>query len=97
MTKTKKKTLIAVFASNDSIVKNNELAHIFEHLYDTGKERKLGCFHFIFIRGTFNRLILGEGKHVEKDKTKYPINAENQTRFIYLPKRGCKGFFAEPQ
>ena len=96
MTKTKKKTLIAVFASNDSIVKNKELAHIFEHLYAADKERKLGCFHFIFIRGTFNRLILGEGKHVEMDKIKYPINAENQTRFIYPHKRGCKGFFAEP-
>ena len=38
MTKTKKKTLIAVFASNDSIVKNNELARVFEHLYDTDKK-----------------------------------------------------------
>ncbi|NAS89399.1 hypothetical protein C4E24_06655 [ANME-1 cluster archaeon AG-394-G21] len=68
---------------DDFFVKNNELAHIFEHLYAADKERKLGCFHFIFIRATFNRLILGESKHVEKDKIKYPINAEDQTKFIY--------------
>jgi methylglyoxal synthase len=122
MTETKKKTLIAVLASNDSIVKNNELARVFEYLYDTdnkkkmddfyvkdnefahifedlynvGKERKLGCFHFIFIRGTFNRLILGEGNHVEKDKTKYPINAENQKRFIYPIREDVRDFLLNP-
>jgi hypothetical protein len=97
MTETKKKTLIAVSASNDSIVKNSELARVFEHLYDTGKERKLGCFHFIFIRGTFNRLILGDGKHVEKDKTKYPINAENQTRFVYPIRDDVRDFLLNPR
>jgi methylglyoxal synthase len=122
MTKTKKKTLIAVFASNDSIVKNNELArvfeylydtdkkkkiddfyaehnelaHVFEHLFDAGKERKLSCFHFIFIRDTFNCLILGVGKHVEKDKTKYPINAENQRRFVYPIREDVRDFLLNP-
>jgi len=53
-----KKTLIAVLASHDSIRKNNELARLFEELYDNNKEL-LGMFHFLFTGGTFSRLLLG--------------------------------------
>lgn len=59
------KTLIAVLASHDSIVKNNELARVFEELYDRDKN-KLGKFHFVFTGGTFRRLILGDGKKIKK-------------------------------
>jgi len=60
------KTFIAVLASRDSIVKNNELARVFEALYtydneniEKGKESLLKQFHFVFCGGTFSRLVRG--------------------------------------
>jgi methylglyoxal synthase len=54
-----KKTLVAVLASHDSIKKNNELATVFEDLYNEDSTR-LSKFHFLFTGGTFSRLVLGE-------------------------------------
>lgn len=67
-----KKTLIAALASHDSIIKNNELARVFEYLYDTDKDPNkelIRKFHFIFCGGTFNRVILGRGKNVVNNPT----------------------------
>jgi methylglyoxal synthase len=61
-----RRTLVAVLASHDSIVKNNELARTFENLYFKeeskgipDEKKLLGKFHFIFCGGTFSRLMLG--------------------------------------
>ena len=63
----KGKTLIAILASHDSIVKNNELARVFEELYEKEKnENKLGKFHFVFTGGTYRRLMLGKGENITK-------------------------------
>lgn len=77
-------SLIAVLASHDSIIKNNELARVIEELYDSDCEI-FTKFHFIFTKGTFNRIILGLGEDIA-DVRIYPIDLENpinQTRFIY--------------
>lgn len=55
----KKKTLIAVLASHDSVRKNNELTAVIEDLYFRDAD-KLGKFHFLFTGGTFKRLVLKE-------------------------------------
>ncbi|MCR4319137.1 MAG: methylglyoxal synthase [Candidatus Brocadiaceae bacterium] len=65
------KTLIGVFASYDSITKNNQLARTIENLYEMNKER-LKNFHFIFTGGTFNRVVLGS----DKDKGINPVKKE---------------------
>ncbi len=79
-----KKTLIAVLASHDSIVKNNELARIFEKLYFQEEgvpdgEKLLGKFHFIFGGGTFSRLILG--RETFRDR----INGYNRIKVGCMP------------
>lgn len=77
-------SMIAVLASRDSKIKNNELARIIEELYDLDCI-KFNEFHFIFTRGTFNRLLLGVGEDIG-DVRDNPIdvrNPENQAEFIY--------------
>jgi len=53
-----RKTLIGIFASYDSITKNNQLVKIIEKLYEM-RRKTLESFHFIFTGGTFNRVVLG--------------------------------------
>jgi len=72
-----KKTLIAVFASHDSAVKNNELARIFEELYhrddgNSDEDRLLGRFHFLMSGGTFSRLI--RGQETFRDQHCFPVD-----------------------
>ena len=77
-------TMVAVLASRDSKIKNNELARVIEEFYDSD-HKKFSEFHFIFTRGTFNRLILGMGKDVV-DVIDHPFDVkkpESQAEFIY--------------
>lgn len=94
------KTLIAVLASHDSIIKNNELARVFEHLYKGDTEKRLGDFHFVFTGGTFRRLILGvddPGRdRIIKDPETYPVTSENQARFIYPIDPEVRDFIMKP-
>jgi len=77
-----KKTPIAVLASHDSIEKNNDLARVFQELYNADNGKKLKEFHFLFTGGTFSRLMLGvdtnapprtELKPIEKDVKEFII------------------------
>lgn len=95
MAKTNKKTLIAVLASHDSIVKNNELARVFEYLYDQDKD-KLDKFHFVFTGGTFRRLMLGDDKNVVKDEITYPKTVNNQRKYIYPISPNVRNFILNP-
>lgn len=65
------KTLIGVFASYDSITKNNQLARTIENLFEKNIER-LKNFHFIFTGGTFRRVVLGS----DKDKGINPVKTD---------------------
>lgn len=75
-----RKTLIAVLASHDSVQKNNELADLFEELYDQDNG-SLGAFHFIFTGGTFSRVILGKDTVVPERRDLKSIR-EDVSKFI---------------
>ena len=57
-------------------MKNNELARVFECLFKLDKNNRnkleslLGNFHFVFTRGTFDRLMLGKDEKNIEDKQK---------------------------
>lgn len=92
MNKSSKKTLIAVLASHDSIEKNDELARLFENLYNQDKN-KLGNFHFLFTGGTFSRLVFGIDKddpsrpQIKKNKIKKDVGDFLKLRSTILPDR----------
>lgn len=67
------KTLVAVLASHDSVMKNNELAALFEILYKEDKVL-LGSFHFLFSGGTFQRIILGIDTEVPARSNLKPVS-----------------------
>ncbi len=55
------KTLIGVIAGHDSVSKNNDLIRLLRDLYDDPRDRALlRKFHFVFTKGTFRRVVLGE-------------------------------------
>ncbi|MGZ4902599.1 MAG: hypothetical protein ACXV5E_04355 [Halobacteriota archaeon] len=55
------KTLIGVLAGHDSVRKNNDLIRLLHDLHDDSKDRALlRKFHFVFTKGTFRRVVLGE-------------------------------------
>ncbi|MDI6810902.1 MAG: hypothetical protein QMD80_04400 [archaeon] len=91
------KTLIAVLASHDSIIKNNELARVFERLHDTNHEL-LGKFHFVFTGGTFRRLMLRKDDRVapDADKCEYPPKLEDQAKYIYPIRDDVRNFLLNP-
>ncbi|MBW2039329.1 MAG: methylglyoxal synthase [Deltaproteobacteria bacterium] len=70
-----RKTLIAVLTSHDSVRKNNELACLFEELYNNNKKR-LSEFHFFFTGGTFSRLVLGKDTEVPPRRDLKPIRKD---------------------
>lgn len=89
-----RKTLITVHASHDSVVKNNELAYLFETLYKKDKKKHgkkedeylLGKFHFVFTGGTFSRIMLG--KDTETPRLKGLHRIESKVKQFLFDKAG---------
>lgn len=76
-----KKTLIGVFASHDSLDKNEAVASIFQHCAeDAGDGRRLSRFRFVFTGGTYRRLFEGNAiRGLESESPRYELSAEART------------------
>jgi methylglyoxal synthase len=76
------KTLIGVLASHDDVSKNNDLARLFEYLWETDRDL-LGKFHFVFTGGTFQRTVLGQDTEKRASgETLKPIEDKEVIKFL---------------
>jgi hypothetical protein len=79
-----------VLASHDSGEKNNELARLFEELYDKDRNR-LNEFHFVFTGGTFDRIVLGKSADKQIEPMRSDVAKFIRERATCLPQRVSGG------
>ena len=83
--KSRKKTLIGVLASHDDVQKNNDLARLFERLYNNQEYRKrLERFHLVFTGGTFQRIVLGNDTEEKSRDNLRPIKDKKIQNFLKI-------------